>query len=262
MVGCEREGTPAKGTGNGLVIGGDTSVTPAWKLGMLFSYTDETLELDTAGSRTTTGRVTGVVYSRFAASPVLVEAEAGSGLASLTSRRTIDIPGYAAVAGSKTDSYSSFFNLRVGYPMAWHGTEIMPYAAAKIMSWSANNFVETGAGETSLSVDRQTGKSLASRLGFTASHAFNRGRGTRFTARLDLAWCLESETDPREIGATLGVSDFTVRGGPPARSGIVAGLGLDAAVGEKFTAYLRLNAEKITAADQAFGAQAGLTYRF
>ena len=256
------ESPKAKGTANGLIVGADTAVTPDLKLGLLFSYTDENLALDDAGSATTTGRFTGAVYTRYFAGPFLLEATGGIGTAKLTSRRVIDIPGAAAVAAGKADSYESFLNARVGYPLVLHGTEFMPYVAVKFMGWNANNFTETGAGDANLAVDRQTANSLASRVGFTAARSFSSHAGTRFTTRLDLAWRNESENDPREIGATLGGSDFTVETRRPATSGVTAGVGLDAALGEKFTAYLRLDSEWSTAADQAFGAQAGLTYHF
>jgi fibronectin-binding autotransporter adhesin len=256
------ESAQSKGTANGLVVGGDTDVTSSFKLGLLLGYTDEDLTLDTAGSTTKTQRLSGALYARIDANKCFVEMAGGLGRGSLTSCRTIAVPGYAQAAGGETDSYDAFFNLRVSRPLPIEAASVTPYAAVQFTTWQANGFDETGAAQANLSLDSLSGRSTSGRFGVTLARAVSSESGSRLRPRLDIAWRKEFQDETREITGTLGNSAFAVQSRRAPDSGFVASIGLDAKVGESLSAYARLAGEWSTAADQAFEAQVGLAYRF
>ncbi|OAM90097.1 autotransporter domain-containing protein [Termitidicoccus mucosus] len=251
----------AETTADGVVVGGDTPAGESLQLGVLFSYTDEDMELDQAGGATDIERFSVLLYGRYRLAPVFFEAAVGGSYSDLASRRAIALPTYAAVAEGETHGRELIASLRAGYPLTLGALRLVPYSGLQYIDWSADAMDEEGAGDASLSLRRQSGESLASRLGVNLSWS-HAGRGVTLIPRVDVAWRHEFKDDPLEIKAALGGAALTVLGRTPGSDGFQAALGLDAVFGRGLAAYLRFSGEWDTAASEALEVRGGVEFRF
>lgn len=273
----------SESTTNGILVGGDIRGTTDFQAGVVFGYTDESLDLDQKGGTTDAKRFSGSVYTRYDFTPLFVEAAAGIAMAELESRRTIVIPGYTRTAESKTDSQDVYGSLRVGYNLAAGIVRLTPYAGAQYVRWSVDEFQETGADDANLSLSAQSRNSLSSRAGLMLAFPIM-GENVSFIPKVDVAWRHEFEDEERLLGGQIGGGTFVfdsskpTSGGttgsaggvnPPVpnpnerkKNGIIAGLGLDVIFGSSLTTYLRVSTESNTASDRAIEARAGTELRF
>ncbi|MDX2186227.1 MAG: autotransporter-associated beta strand repeat-containing protein, partial [Opitutaceae bacterium] len=258
---AEGESTAASSDSNGIVVGGDVQFGSTFKVGGLLGYTDENLDLDLAGSHTAIERLTGAAYLRYDSKRVFVEALAGLTYNKHEARRVVAITGAGGVAEGTAEGREVIASLRGGYKLSVGKSVLTPYAALQHTSWNVNDFVESGAGDSSLFLADQKARSLATRVGFTYALPFKASFVT-LTPRLDFAWRFEFENDSRKIHGRLGGKDFSVDAKAPSNSGLIGTLGLDATFGSNVTVYARITAETDTAADESVDARAGIDYRF
>ncbi len=251
----------AEGSVNGLLVGGDVAITPDFQLGAVFSYGDETLELDAAGSRTEAPRYGVAIYARQQFGGGFLDVVGGFSSASLTSTRIIAIPGFNSIATLENDSFESHVAMRLGYGFTMGGMRVTPYAGAQFVRWQANGADETGAGAASLALLTQSAKSLVARAGVNLAGKLSVG-GVELQPELDLAWRNELEDDARSIVGEFGGTPFSLRTRQPTRGALAASLGLGAAFGENFGGHLGITLERDGATDEAIEAAARLTYRF
>jgi outer membrane autotransporter protein len=121
---------------------------------------------------------------------------------------------------------------------------------------------EEGAGDASLTLRKQTGESLASRLGVNLSWSHAGRHGVTLIPRVDVAWRHEFKDAPLEIEAELGSAALTLLGRKPDEDGLQAALGLDAIFRNGLAAHLRFSGEWTTAASEALEIRGGLEFRF
>jgi autotransporter-associated beta strand protein len=256
------ENEEAKGSGNGIVVGGDVSVTDNTQVGLLFGYADETLDLGRNHSETGIQRFSAAVYARYEAVRWFMEGVFGASYSKQETQRFISIPGFAgATAEGGNDASETFASIRAGYRIPIGALNLTPYLALQHTGYSADELIETGAGDANLTVHEQRAYSLASRAGFLLAFPYT-GNSLTLTPKLDVAWRYDFRSEARTITADLGDSSFTVLGDEPSNSGFIAGLGLDAGFTSGITAYTRITVESDTAADKAFEARAGVDYSF
>lgn len=251
----------AEGSADGIFVGGDNTTLESLRVGAVFGYTEETLQLDTAGSVSEIERFTGALYSRYDHDRFFVEGSLGGSFVKLASSRRIEIPGYTGTARSANDSSDTFFNLRTGLPLTFAGNRLTPYVGLNYVDWSADGFEESGARETNLTLADQSSDSLATRVGLTFSRAFV-GEKITFTPRLDIAWRQELNDESRTLAAEIGGESFSVTTRTLPSSGLVATMGLHLGVGQRFSAYTVLAREQNTSADEGLEASAGIGFRF
>lgn len=251
----------AEGTATGITVGGDVTITPNFRLGLMLSYDDETLELDAAGSSTETPRFGLSAYARQAWSNTFVDIVGGFSTANLASRRVVAIPGFANVATLENGSFESHVGLRLGYAIKSENAQITPYIGGQFVRWQANGTNETNASSANLALKTQTGKSLVGRVGVLLSGRVSAG-DYLLTPELDLAWRNESEDAARDITGTLAGAPFAVRTRAPHASGLTASVGLRVARGERVAGFVRAALERDGQADEVVEASAGVTYRF
>ncbi len=246
---------------DGLLVGGDMTVLADFRLGAVFGYNDELMELDAAGSTTKSERFSAALYGRWEMSPVFLEGMIGASYAKLDSHRTISIPGYQRSTETSTDSGDRYISLRAGYPRDFGALEVTPFLAVQHVSWDADESSEFGAGEADLTLLNQAEDSLTTRVGVTVAWQYT-GKKVTLSPKLSLAWRHEFNGSARSIAAELGGNPFTVQSRLPMKDGIVADVGVDAAFSSRLTAYARLSAEWSTTAKRALEARAGVEYRF
>ncbi len=255
------ESTKAKSTSDGIMVGGDMPVSDNFQVGLAFAYTNEEIDLDTAGSSTAAERFTGTIYARYEKTRAFAEGVIGASYSKLENQRVVDIPGASGTAEGTTEGGETFVSARTGFNLPLGKAKLTPYLALQYTSWQVDELVESGAGDASLTVHEQHADSLATRVGLVASLPY-KGKTMTFTPRLDLAWRFEFRDEAREITAELGDTEFTVLTKQPAGSGFHAGLGFDATWASGTTAYARVTTESNIAADDAFEAKAGVDFRF
>jgi autotransporter-associated beta strand protein len=245
----------------GAQAGVDRAFGANLKAGLFLSITDDGLDDRLEATRHLAG-----LYARATLGNAFADIIAGGGTETLDATRDASFPGYAGMTGypampkASMDASEYFASARLGYALALGKTRLTPYAALQYMRWKAGAFDERTAWDTQLRVADMEGKSLATRLGFDLAWTF--GRKTRYTPRLSLAWRREFEDDARDISASIGGSPFTVRTQKPETDGIIAGLGFDAALTARLTAYLALAYERTTALKSALDANVGLAWKF
>jgi len=254
-------GAGVKAKADGVVAGIDALHTESIKLGLAVTYAEEAISSEDSSLTGSAERIGGIGYARYTTRPVVFDATAGFSRTGSDSQRFIAIPGYAQVANAKADSWEYFASLRLSHAFAVGSTRVAPYAAGHYLNWSGNLFRETGAGDASLLVHEQSGRSLSGRVGVVLSRAFA-VRKVVLTPTVDLAWRREFEGDAPEILARLGSSEFSVTGRGLGRDGVIVGAGLNAALGERFAGYAKFAGEWDGATDQVTEVRLGVVYRF
>lgn len=255
------DSTAAEATASGIMIGGDTAITPDFQLGALFGYTEEDLDLNQTGTSSGVQRLSLAAYGRYHGSSLVFDAVLGTRYANHDNARTVLIPGYTGPLAGQVDSTDVFASLRVGYPLSYGALRITPYGGAHILRWNADPLNEAGSHQAALRVDEQKATAVSTRLGAHVALP-TMGQRLRFTPTFDLAWRYATESEGRDITASLGGSSFTVRTRAPNSSGFTGSFGLNAAFTDRMTGYIKITAEKSTATDKALEAGAGFEFRF
>jgi autotransporter-associated beta strand protein len=245
----------------GAQAGVDRAFGEHLKAGLFLSITDDGLDDRLEATRHLAG-----LYARATLGNAFADIIAGGGTENLDATRDASFPGHAGMTGypampkASMDASEYFASVRLGCALALGKTRLTPYAALQYMRWEAGAFNERTAWGAQLRVGDMEGKSLATRLGFDL--AWTLGQKTRYTPRLSLAWRREFEDDARDISASIGGSPFTVRAQKPETDGLIAALGLDAALTPRLTAYLALAYERSTALESALDTNIGLMWKF
>lgn len=256
------ENEEATGSANGIAVGGDVSVSDSTQVGLVFGYSDESLDLGRHHSESEIKRFSAAVYARYEAVKWFMEGVFGASYSKYSTLRHIDIPGFAGkTADGDNDGTETFASIRAGYHFSLGPTRLTPYLAAQHTGFSVDELIETGAGNANLTVHEQRAYSLATRAGVLFAFPYM-SESLTLTPKVDLAWRHDFRAEAQTITAELGDSSFTVSGDEPSDSGFIAGLGLDAAFTSGITAYTRVTVESETAASKAFEARAGVDYRF
>ncbi len=253
--------TAAEANASGIMIGGDTAITPDFQIGALFGYTEEELDLNRTGSSSGVQRLSLAAYGRYHASALVFDAVLGARYANHDNARTALIPGYTGRLTGQVGSTDVFTSLRVGYPLSYGALRVTPYGGAHILRWNADPLNEAGSHQAALRVDGQKATAVSTRLGAQVVLR-TMGQRIRFTPTFDLAWRYATEGEGRDITASLGGSRFTVRTRAPNSSGFIGSFGLNAAVTDRMTGYIKITAERSTATDKALEAGAGFGFRF
>ncbi len=258
-----RDNPRAKGSTDGIIVGGDLPVGDRLRVGALFGYTSEDLNLDQSSSSTTgTERFNAALYGRYTLPDMFVEAVLGAGMAQQDNRRTVAIPGYLRTARSSADTHESFASVRWGRPVRFAHLEFIPYLGARYVNWSADAFNEAGADDANLKVYAQTGDSLAARAGLAVSRSFA-VKGLTLTPRLDLAVQQELfDKLPGMVAAEIGGTPFALPGRRPKSEGFLGAFGLDVGWKSRFNAYVRFAGESQTAVDQGMETRVGFDFHF
>ena len=204
------------------------------------------------------------VYGSYLQGPVYVDGIVGYAYTANQLNRSINIPGMAGrTAVGQTGANQAYGQVESGWRFDI-GTAaeafVTPFARLQAYTGTQSGFTESGAQSLGLNVAAQTTSSLRSVLGAQLGGAMALGWQDKLHAQLRLGWSHEYADTSRPVSASLvgaPSAPFTTYGATPSRDGAVVGLGLNTAIADATSLYLRYEAN-IAGQDSSHALTAGV----
>lgn len=249
----------ARVEGNGVIAGVNWSGPGEWSVGAVLAYEDA----DTAGRGHTGLRsFQPIVSARRAAGDWRTDVTLGHAWHDYEASRPVALPGFATgIATGESSGRHWFASVRQSYVAGIENWTLTPAVELQHFRWSADGFTETGAGDASLVVRDQDGRSLAGKASVRLAVATQLDR-LKLEPFLEAGWRHEFKQDTRALGAQLGGSAFTLNSVAPASAGGWIAVGVGATVTDRLNLALRYYRESHTSVHSSDDWQARLSYAF
>lgn len=212
--------------------------------GITAGYANATQYTQRLDGRGTTDSFQVGLYGSYTEGALYLDALLGYARGESRMQRTIVIPGLAPrTAYSNSHADQLFGQLEVGWRIPLTGIEValIPFTRLQGSTSSQAGFSEWGANSLNLTVAPQTTSSLRTVVGSQMEATLG-----KVNFRLRAGWSHEFADTARPVTASFAGAPslpFTTQGPPAPRDGAVAGIGLNAPIGEATRLYARYDGE-------------------
>jgi outer membrane autotransporter protein len=225
---------------NGVLIGADTALSDAWRVGALGGYDQTTFRLDTRGSNGTSDNYSLGAYAGAQWGQLGLRLGTSYTWHDVDTDRSVDFAGYSDRLHAKYNAGTAQVSGELGYAMQAGVVHFEPFAGAAYVSLHTDAADEQG-GAAALTARADTMRTAFSTLGFHASSSMALG-GVDLTANGSLGWRRAFGTLAQDATqAFAGSQAFDVGSVPVARNaavldaGITAQLQKDLTIGVSYT---------------------------
>nr|WP_314566702.1 autotransporter outer membrane beta-barrel domain-containing protein [uncultured Pseudomonas sp.] len=242
-----QRGTAGLNTANqGVVMGVDWSVDPAWRVGVLGAKSSSHFDTQRFNADLDSWHLGG--YAVRQDGPLALRLGAIYSSHAGQNKRGVDILGYKdTLKGSYTANSQNGFG-EMGYQLGSGDISIEPFAGLGYQRYSRDRFMEHG-GPAALNVDAQTQQNLSSTFGLRLAKLFRFDNQVTLTPHLSTHWKhLYGNVDSqvRQSFRHGGIDGFTLQGASLDRNSLNLQAGLDLALSANHTVGLAYRAEKGT----------------
>ena len=229
----------------GFLVGADTPVLDAWRLGVLGGYSRSSFDTWNSSGKSDSYHVGAYLGGQWDA--LLLRSGVSYAWNDVSSRRSV---GFNTVLGSFNETLTAAYNARslqafgeLGYRLDMGNAGFEPYANIAHVQLTTDAFKEAG-GLAALSVARQTTNNTFSTLGLRVASTLDLGE-TSVVARGGIGWRYAfGDVSPTSVQSfTAGGDSFTVVGTPIARNVAVVEAGLDVKLSRNATAGISYNGQ-------------------
>jgi outer membrane autotransporter protein len=225
---------------NGVLIGADTSLSDAWRVGALGGYDQSTFRLDTRGSNGTSDNYSLGAYAGAQWGQLGLRLGTSYTWHDVETDRSVDFAGYSDRLHAKYNAGTAQVSGELGYAMQAGVVHFEPFAGAAYVALHTDAADEQG-GAAALSGRADTMRTAFSTLGLHASSSMALG-SVDLTANGSLGWRRAFGTIAQDATqAFAGSQAFDVGSVPVARNaavldaGITAQLQKDLSIGVSYT---------------------------
>lgn len=246
--GLDRQrGTAGLNTANqGVLMGADWSVDPAWRVGVLGAKSSSHFDTQRFNADLDSWHLGG--YAVRQDGPLALRLGAIYSSHAGQNKRGVDILGYKdTLKGSYTANSQNVFG-EMGYQLGSGDISIEPFAGLGYQRYSRDSFKEHG-GPAALNVDAQTQQNLSSTFGLRLAKLFRFDNQMTLTPHLSTHWKhLYGDVDSqvRQSFRHGGIDGFTLQGASLDRNSLNLQAGLDLALSANHTVGLAYSAENGT----------------
>ena len=251
-------------TMGGAAVGVDYRIDPRFLVGLAAGYSSGRQWVGGFQGTGSTGNYDVALYASFAQGAFYADALAGYAYSDNQRQRIISIPGIQSrMANGRAGANQFLGQIEAGYKVGVYEpaqASITPFARLQTVAISQSAFGENGANALNLNVAQQNTTSVRTILGADLGSKIALSGQRTLDLALRLGWAHEfAETARPMTAAFAGVPaiPFTVYGAQPQRDAVVVGLGLNTAVANATSIYVRYDGE-ITGRDDAHVFSAGL----
>ncbi len=215
----------------GMVAGMDYRFSKEFAGGLMLGYSSSGNSQSTASVNATGGQLG--LYGGLEEEGFHMNALAEAGINNYTTQR----PTVGGTASGSTQGWLVSEELGLGYDFNVDEAEVGPYLSEQYSSASIDHFVETGS-LAPLTYNPQSGNSMNSDLGVSASRAWDLGGGAVLTPSLSAAWEHLFQGNEDSLTARIGAGgNFTVNGPVMGTDAAVIAAGLNAQLDKGFNVY-------------------------
>ncbi|WP_236105544.1 autotransporter domain-containing protein [Pandoraea fibrosis] len=233
----------------GLLIGADTALNDAWRVGGLFNYADTSVDGrdDSTGSsaRVKAYGLTG--YGGYTAQRWYVNLASGIVWQKYDTHRSVDYTGFSGNAAGRFNGAQYIASAQAGYPIKLDAvTTLTPIVGLTYSRMTQDAYTETGS-VAALRVNSSSASSLKSELGAKLARTFTTSYG-EITPSIQLSWRHEYlDTNIQSIANfaadTSGATSFITQGALANRDTGVMVLGAALARSQNLTLVARYTLE-------------------
>lgn len=246
----------------GFMFGADRALSKDMLLGAAGGYEHTTFTTHSGVANDgTTNTVRFALYGRKTLdNAIALDAQAGYALHMIESERFV--AAAAATATGEHDAHEFSVGAQASKMLNAGRFTITPRAGLNFVHLMEDDYTETGAGTSNLSVSEKDTSSLRLFTGLSASTPFMVREGFHFTPEARIKYSYEAIDDSRNANVTMTGTGFTVQGLRPTRHTLSLGTGFTTKIVDELEAFgsYDVNLRTGNSFDQTFAA--GMKYRF
>lgn len=218
---------------NGLLIGADTLLNPAWRVGGLFSYANTSVASsdDNSGSSVHVKSYGLIGYAGYTADHWYLDLTGGLVKHQYNSARVVDFTGFSGTANGNYNGRQYVLSAQAGYPIKLDsmmpGAVLTPIAGLYYSKLYQDGYTESGGSGAALTVQSNSDSSFKSDLGAKLERSFATSYGS-LSPSVQLTWRHEYRNSQLRTVAdfaadTTGTTSFATLGAKPISDmGVVA----------------------------------------
>ncbi|KGD90238.1 autotransporter protein [Achromobacter sp. RTa] len=249
-----------KSSTGGFLMGVDTPVSDAWRLGLMAGYSRTDFDVQDRASSGNSDNYHLGVYGGGQWGALGLRGGLAYGWHDMTTRRPVSTPSFADRLKASYDGRTAQVFADLSYRIDTSSASFEPFANVAYVNLKTDAYAESG-GAAALRAKGQTSETTFTTLGTRVSSNFELA-GAQAAARGSLGWRHAfGDVKPVAVQAFSAGDSFTVAGVPIAKNSAVVEAGLDVQITARATFGLSYQGQLASSA-QDHGVRAGLNIRF
>ncbi len=250
----------AKSSSGGFVMGVDTPVSEAWRLGLMAGYSRTDFDVQQRSSSGDSDNYHLGAYGGGQWGKLGLRGGLAYSWHDITTRRSVSMSGMSERLEADYDGRTAQVYADLSYRIDTPAAAIEPFANAAYVNLKTDGYRESG-GAAALRGKSQTNETTYTTLGARASTDFELG-GAQAAARGSLGWRHAfGDVKPVAVQAFSAGESFTVAGVPIAKNSAVVEAGLEVRINRRASFGLSYQGQ-LAGSAQDHGVRAGLNIRF
>jgi len=250
----------AKSSSGGFVMGVDTPVSEAWRLGLMAGYSRTDFDMQQRSSSGDSDNYHLGAYGGGQWGKLGLRGGLAYSWHDITTRRSVSMSGMSERLKADYDGRTAQVYADLSYRIDTPAAAIEPFANAAYVNLKTDGYRESG-GAAALRGKSQTNETTYTTLGARASTDFELG-GAQAAARGSLGWRHAfGDVKPVAVQAFSAGESFTVAGVPIAKNSAVVEAGLEVRINRRASFGLSYQGQ-LAGSAQDHGVRAGLNIRF
>ncbi|AXA71961.1 hypothetical protein CE205_15810 [Achromobacter insolitus] len=244
----------------GFLMGADTPVSDAWRLGMMAGYSRTDFDVQDRASSGNSDNYHLGAYGGGQWGALGLRGGVAYSWHDITTRRSVSIPSFTDRLKANYDGRTAQVFADLSYRIDTSSVSFEPFANVAYVNLKTDGYTESG-GAAALRAKGQTTDTTFTTLGTRASSSFELA-GAQAAARGSLGWRHAfGDVNPVAAQTLSAGNSFTVAGVPIAKDSAVIEAGVDVQITSRATFGLSYQGQ-LASSTQDHGVRAGLNIRF
>ncbi|AVG43664.1 autotransporter outer membrane beta-barrel domain-containing protein [Achromobacter insolitus] len=249
-----------KSSTGGFLMGADTPVSDAWRLGMMAGYSRTDFDVQDRASSGNSDNYHLGAYGGGQWGALGLRGGVAYSWHDITTRRSVSIPSFTDRLKANYDGRTAQVFADLSYRIDTSSVSFEPFANVAYVNLKTDGYTESG-GAAALRAKGQTTDTTFTTLGTRASSSFELA-GAQAAARGSLGWRHAfGDVNPVAAQTLSAGNSFTVAGVPIAKDSAVIEAGVDVQITSRATFGLSYQGQ-LASSTQDHGVRAGLNIRF
>ncbi len=249
-----------KSSTGGFLMGADTPVSDAWRLGMMAGYSRTDFDVQDRASSGNSDNYHLGAYGGGQWGALGLRGGVAYSWHDITTRRSVAIPSFTDRLKANYDGRTAQVFADLSYRIDTSSVSFEPFANVAYVNLKTDGYTESG-GAAALRAKGQTTDTTFTTLGTRASSSFELA-GAQAAARGSLGWRHAfGDVNPVAAQALSAGNSFTVAGVPIAKDSAMIEAGVDVQITSRATFGLSYQGQ-LASSTQDHGVRAGLNIRF